>query len=106
MIRRDNRRPVAGAVLNVQRHTTAEHPLSAAPSQYPIENISRGGLRFHSHDDYRIDERIIITVHLANGEIHSAMARICYCNSEQGEQVSYHYGVSFLDNFLEMALCV
>ena len=99
MIRHDNRHAIEGARLLVRRQAiTASSTLGAAACS--IENISRGGLRFHSRDRYRIDERIEITLQLADGRTHSAMGRICYRNTEGDD--SYHYGVSFLNHFMDM----
>ena len=104
MIRRDNRQAIRDAFLDVHRQVSNDS-FDNQETHYTIENISRGGLRFCSeNDDYQVDERIEIVVHLSNGDTHSAMARICYCD-RNGRQPA-HYGVSFLDNFLEMAKCV
>jgi hypothetical protein len=106
MIRRENRRAVEDAFLHLERLSKdlSEAEPVAVDQQYPIENISRGGLRFHGSTLFHVDERINITVTLAGGEQHSALARICY--RENGHQGYFHYGVSFLDNFLEMAACL
>lgn len=102
MIRRDNRQFIKGAWLNLNR------PNIQTPDDdhnYPIINISRGGLRFCSHDPFEINERVQVIVHMGNGEIHSAMGRICYCQDQaEKDEHGCCYGVSFLDHFLEMGL--
>jgi len=104
MIRRENRHAIEGAHLDIHRQAEARQAAGDTLAHYPVENISRGGLRFHGSDSYRIDERIEITVYLKNGESHSAMGRICY---RQGDHENCcDYGVSFLDNFLEMESCL
>ena len=102
MIRKENRKLIQGAFLEVHRSNnrveTSDH------SKYAIENISRGGLRFLSPDQYSVDERIEIILHLNNGEKHSLMARICYRDEPRtASNGSCCYGVSFLDHFLEIA---
>ena len=104
MIRRERRQTVDGAFLDVHRQLQNNDFDTNNPTHYPIENISRGGLRFQSTETYHVDERIEIIVKLSNGNTHSAMARICYC--ENNSDASTYYGVSFLDNFLEMAKCI
>ena len=104
MIRRERRQTVDGAFLDVHRQLQNNDFDSNNPTQYPIENISRGGLRFQSTETYRVDERIEIIVKLPNGNTHSAMARICYFENDDND--NSYYGVSFLDNFLEMAKCI
>lgn len=108
MIRRENRHAIEGACLDVQRQQGVRPPSgdSADSYRYPIENISRGGLRFFSHDPYRVDERIEITLHMADGKTHSAMARICYRHGNNDSADCCCYGVSFLDHFLEIAACL
>ena len=106
MIRRENRQSIQGAFLDIHRQNPGTMNDYDILTRYPIENISRGGLRFLCHDQFNIDERIQITVHMANGETHSARARICYCDLNNTHNGDCHYGVSFLDNFLEMALCL
>jgi hypothetical protein len=108
MIRRDNRHVIEDACLYVHRQHSAQSPPDDARNSYayPIENISRGGLRFFSHDPYRVNERIEITLRLANGKTHSAMARICYRHDNNKDADCCCYGVSFLDHFLEIAACL
>ncbi len=102
LIRRDNRQFIKGAWLNLNRPNLQTKDDDHC---YPIINISRGGLRFCSHDEFEINERVQVIVHMANGEIHHAMGRICYCqDKEQETEHGSCCGVSFLDHFLEMGL--
>jgi hypothetical protein len=103
MIRQDNRHAITDACVRVHRQAMPEPSETESTITHPVRNISRGGLRFYSHHHYRLDERIEITVQLANSKTHSAMGRICYRNID-GDN-GYHYGISFLNNFLEMAAC-
>lgn len=105
MIRREKRSAVDGAFVQIVRVARPAEAPNPDTAEYPIENISRGGLRFCGNGEYNIDERIQVTVRLASGERHSAMARICYREQDAPNRHS-HYGVSFLDNFLEMAACL
>ena len=97
MIRRDARHAIDNAHLILNREFTET---DKEDHHYPVQNISRGGLRFSSSDNYDVDERIEITVLLQNREIHRAHARICYRTN--GQDQTFHYGVSFLDRFVDM----
>lgn len=101
MIRRESRQNLNNAHLILHREDPdAEHDRH----EYPIQNISRGGLRFSSYDNYEIDERIEISVYNEHKELHHAHARICYCLTENDNDELFFYGVSFLDRFVDMSL--
>ncbi|MCW9013606.1 MAG: PilZ domain-containing protein [Gammaproteobacteria bacterium] len=101
MIRRESRHPTSNAQLILYRESS---DMDKHRHEYPIQNISRGGLRFSSSDSYEIDERIKISVYLENKEMHQAHARICYCLNGNEHDGNYFYGVSFLDKFVDMSL--
>ena len=99
MIRKETRHPLNNAHLTLHRELTETEK---DKHEYPVKNISRGGLRFSSNDSYEIDERIEISVFLKDQEVHHAHARICYCTNDQNN--GFYYGVSFLDKFVDMSL--
>jgi hypothetical protein len=101
MQRKDNRQSIDNAWLKLSRLPTSDH--SAVPDQlYPVYNISRGGLRFSSTVQFDIQERLNVRVHLPNNTEHTALGRICYCEKDEQNKVGMFYGISFLDNFLDM----
>ena len=66
---------------------------------FPIQNLSRGGVRFSSKQHFDIDERVSLKLYINENLSHKASGRICYHDEDQ--QNSY-YGVSFLDNYLHL----
>lgn len=101
MQRKDNRQSIDNAWLKLTRLPTSDQP--AIPEQlYPVYNISRGGLRFSSEVNFEIQERLYVRVHLPNNSDHTALGRICYCEPDGQNKVGMYYGISFMDNFLDM----
>lgn len=98
MMRKDNRLAIENAWLQLQRIQTG----SGTHSRYQVYNISRGGLRFSSTETFETQERINITLHLPNNTEHRSLGRICYCEADTETKVGNYYGVSFLENFLDM----
>lgn len=65
---------------------------------FPVLNMSRGGLCFSSREVFVVDERVNITVFKDDKEAHQATGRICYrTETENGTDL---YGISFLDKYL------
>jgi hypothetical protein len=106
MIRRYNRRNTENAFLEIHRLNQNTDRALESTSRYPVENISRGGLRFYSNQPFVIDERIEVILHLSDGATHSATGRICYCQTDEDRAGQWGYGISFLDNFLEITSCL
>lgn len=101
MIRQDYRLAIDNAWLQLQRIQTD----SGAPdmaTRHHVFNISRGGLRFSSAEFYESQERVKVTLHLPNDTEHQSLGRICYCEPDESNKTCIYYGVSFLDNFLDM----
>lgn len=63
---------------------------------YPIQNMSRGGIRFCSQEHFDIDERVNLHVYIDEKLSHKAFGRICYHDESTDND---YYGVSFLDNY-------
>lgn len=99
MIRQDYRLAINHAWLQLQRGADT----NPSDTRYQVYNISRGGLRFSSSTPFEAQERIRITLHLPNNTEHQSPGRICYCETDPQDQTLFYYGVSFLDNFLDMA---
>jgi hypothetical protein len=96
MVEREKRQQVEASYLQLNKQHTENNKI-----KYPIENISRGGLRFFSKEEFEIDDRYELNIHLENGKIHSALGRICYCENNASEKKGHYYGISFLNNYLE-----
>lgn len=69
-------------------------------AHYPIQNLSRGGIRFCSQEHFEIDERVNLHLYIDEKLSHKACGRICY-HDEDTDNNSY-YGVSFLDNYFHL----
>ena len=100
MIRQDYRMAIENTWLELARNGKSK---SKVPTRYEVFNISRGGLRFQSSEIFEPQERVKITLHLLNNAEHHTLARICYCESDAETSETIYYGVSFLENFLDMA---
>ncbi|MDH5484666.1 MAG: PilZ domain-containing protein [Gammaproteobacteria bacterium] len=96
MVEREKRQKAGGSYLQLSKHDVKNNK-----TKYPIENISRGGLRFFSTDEFEIDDRYELNIYLENGNTHSAMGRICYCENNTSDKEGHYYGISFLNNYLE-----
>ena len=96
MIQRETRQASNGAQLSLKRQ--AGNTNNPEQDKYPINNISRGGLRFSCNENYDVDERVELTVYLSNGHIHNINGRICYCHNTNNN--THDYGISFLDSYL------
>ncbi|MDQ1362633.1 MAG: PilZ protein [Pseudomonadota bacterium] len=102
MIRKDYRLAIGNAWVQLQR-MHAEDRSAVDGTRYPVYNISRGGLRFSGNETFEAQERIKVILHLPNNTEHHSLGRICYCEPDTENQAVTYYGVSFLDNFLDMA---
>ncbi len=99
MIRHDYRLAIENIWLELARDGKSKNQVS---TRYPVFNISRGGLRFLSGETFEPQERIKITLHLPNNAEHRTLGRICYCETDAENADAIFYGVSFLENFLDM----
>lgn len=96
MQHRDHRSTLHEGIVQLQR--TSE-PLPR--HEYPILNISRGGLCFQSDESFDLNEEVRLNVLIDQHEImHLVRARVCYCN-DTGKQHLSQYGLSFLDHFID-----
>ena len=102
MIRRERRQAVEGAYFKLNSpYKDRDHE----NLQYAINNISRGGLRFCSHDVFIVDDLINISVYINEVEIHQAKCRLCYFIHDNESKNGDYYGLSFLDKFMDMKFC-
>lgn len=97
MQRSDIRHEMDNAYLTIHRRAE-QNPNN---THFPIQNLSRGGIRFCSDaEHFDIDERVSLELYI-NGELsHEAHGRICY-HDEDSDHHNY-YGVSFLDKYLHL----
>lgn len=102
MLRRENRKSISGAYFKLNTPYKTQEP---ADTEFEILNISRGGLRFSTNQSFIVDDRINITVYLENKQIHTANGRICYSQRGKITDNNHYYGLSFLDNFIDMSFC-
>ena len=102
MSRQDHRLAIDNAWLQLQRIQPDSSP-GKLSARYHVYNISRGGLRFSSTEIYDTQERVNVILHLPNDTEHKSLGRICYCEPDESSKGCIYYGVSFLDNFLDMA---
>lgn len=98
MIQRETRQAIDGAEISLKRQTPDKNT-DCNEDRYPVNDISRGGLKFSSSETFEVDERVELTLYLSNGHIHNLHGRICYCKNSQSDR-QYDYGVSFLDHYL------
>lgn len=96
MIQRETRQASEGAQVSLKKRSSDNS--DTQDSKYPVNNISRGGLRFSCKDTFDVDERVQLTLYLSNGHVHNLDGRICYCKDNSNNQ--HDYGVSFLDPYL------
>ena len=95
MQQREPRQRVSEGIVELQRDSSAQ-----ACHEYPIVNISRGGLCFQSSDSYELNEVVRFNIRINQQEIlHSASGRVCYRN--KSSQKLPVYGLSFLDQFID-----
>jgi len=98
MNRSDTRHENNNAYLLISRGNSKTQ--TGHNKHYSIQNLSRGGIRFCSEDQFEIDERIDLSLYIDDKLSHKARGRICY-HDEDKHHNSY-YGVSFLDKFLNL----
>lgn len=79
----------------------SDHPGLNDELQFPVKNVSTGGIRIESSEEFKIGEQVEVALYL-NGELsHSAKGRICYCDDKSSSPQVF-YGVSFLDKFIQL----
>jgi len=96
--RLEKRQPSANSYLVIERHTNLGHFEDSV--HYPIQNLSRGGIRFCCNDHFDIDERVSLSLYIDEKLSHKASGRICYHDEDKDH--NNYYGVSFLDNYLQL----
>ena len=102
MIRRERRKIIEDAYFTLNEpYKDRDHN----NLKYEIDNLSRGGLRFCSHDIFTIDDLLSISVYINEQEIHSARCRICYFEHDNESNAGDYYGLSFIDKFMDMKFC-
>ena len=101
MSRQDHRLAIDNAWLQLQRIQPGSNS-AVLSTRYHVYNISRGGLRFSSTEQFDNQERVSVILHLPNDTEHASPGRICYCEPDESNKSCIYYGVSFLDNFLDM----
>ena len=102
MIRKERRQAISNAYFKLSapyKDRDHEH------LKYGIDNISRGGLRFASHDIFCIDDLISVSVYINEEIIHEAKCRICYFEHDNDSNHGDYYGLSFIDKFMDMKFC-
>lgn len=102
MIRREHRQALVAAYFKLN---TAYKDRDHNSAQYAIDNISRGGLRFFSHDIFCIGDLISVSIYIDKQIIHHAKCRICYFEHDKVADHGDFYGLSFIDNFIDMKFC-
>ncbi|MDH5391666.1 MAG: PilZ domain-containing protein [Gammaproteobacteria bacterium] len=98
MKRSDIRHENNNAYLVIDRGNDAES--DSHSRHYPIQNLSRGGIRFCSNEHFEIDERVNLLLYIDEKLSHQACGRICYHDEDQ--QHNNYYGISFLDKYLSL----
>ena len=71
-----------------------------SPQAYKVLNISRGGLCFQSSEAFELNEKVKLNVTVKDQSILIANGRVCYHNETDDKNTS-HYGLSFLDHFID-----
>ena len=98
MKRSEPRQKLANTYLTIGR--AANDHSSEHDAHYPIQNISRGGIRFCCNEHFDIDERVSLCLYIDEKLTHQAKGRICY--HDEDKEHNNFYGVSFLDNYIHM----
>ena len=73
---------------------------SPIQGKYRVINISRGGISFQSNEQFELNEVVELNLCVKQKSVHNARGRICYRNKQIAQNAS-HYGLSFLDNFID-----
>lgn len=71
-----------------------------------LDNISRGGFRFTSSDNFEIEDRVKVLLNFPDATVKDVFGRICYSESvvlDDGSK-SNAYGFSILNGFYEMVV--
>ncbi len=69
-------------------------------SSLSIENISRGGFRFISNNQFELEDRVHVSLHFPDGHTQEVIGRICYKDELAGNRMAYGY--SILDGFYSL----
>lgn len=64
---------------------------------YPVQNLSKGGVRFSSENHFDLEERVDLSLYIDEKLSHKATGRICYHDEDNNH--NNFYGVSFLDKY-------
>ncbi len=73
---------------------------SPTQDKYSVINISRGGICFQSNQQFELNEVVELNLCVKQKSVHHAKGRICYRNQQTAKNTS-HYGLSFLDKFID-----
>lgn len=96
--RSEHRQEIDNTYLMIARDTGINPSNDSV--HYPIQNLSRGGIRFCCEEHFEIDERVNLQLYINEKLSHKASGRICYHDEENSHNSCY--GVSFLDNYLQL----
>ncbi len=96
MQKREQRTSIEGGRVQIRRPSEQR-----TDHDYPVLNISRGGLCFQSSDEFELNEKVVMDVSVNNTPFHHANARICYRNDTDDSTMA-SYGLSFLDQFIDI----
>lgn len=100
MHQREARSQVKNSIVQLVRSTS-----NSSEKDYRVLNISRGGLCFHSNDEFDLNEIVKLSLMINQQAIHKASGRVCYRNqldnSASSSSTESHYGLSFLDHFID-----
>ena len=97
MKRSDQRLEVNNSYLTIHRNTDVSHDDN---EHFPIENLSRGGIRFCSEEHFDLEERVSLKLYIDGKLSHQANGRICYHDEDTNH--NNFYGVSFQDKYLHL----
>lgn len=97
MSRSDLRQEIKNSYLTIHRLNDENHDDN---EHFPIENISRGGIRFSSEETFDLQERVSLNLYIDGKLSHQANGRICYHDEDNNH--NNFYGVSFLDKYLHL----
>ena len=68
-----------------------------AHKSYDLENICKGGFRFISDFDFKLEDRLEVMLHFPDDYSQKVFGRICYIDDVDNEHKAY--GFSILDGF-------
>ena len=93
MLREDSRNPGDGYCIQILTIDGKAQESLSQKSLY-IENISRGGFRFHAALDLHVDARIKVLLRFPDERSQEVLGRICYSvKSEEDDTTAYGFSV-------------